>query len=219
MRALVLGSTGLVGGHLLALLRDSGIYERVYTVGRRAPELSHPLIEARVGDLNEIESLLGDLQVEDVYCCLGTTIRKAGSKPAFEFVDRELPVRAARHLKQQGLQHFLIVTAMGADANASFFYNRVKGCVEAELAALGLPALSIFRPSLLLGNRNELRPMEKIGEFAVIGLKHVMVGPLRNYRGIAAADVALAMVRKGQAGGVGTRIYSSPEIQKLADHA
>lgn len=117
------------------------------------------------------------------------------------------------------MHHFLIVTAMGADPASGFFYNQVKGKVEAELMALGLPALSVFRPSLLLGKRSELRPMEKLGGIAAQGLKHVMVGPLRNYRGIAAADVALAMVRKGQAGGVGTRIYASPEIQELADHS
>ncbi len=218
MRALVLGATGLVGDHLLKLLRDSGIYERVYTVGRRASDVKHPTIESIVGDLHEIESLLEGVQVEDAYCCLGTTIRKAGSKEAFAFVDRELPVRAARCLQARDLQHFLIVTAMGSDPDSSFFYNQVKGRTEADLAALNLPALTIFRPSLLLGQRSELRPMEKLGSYAAQGLKHVMVGPLRNYRGIAAADVALAMVRKGQAGGVGTRIYSSAEVQALADN-
>ncbi len=206
-RALVLGATGLVGNHLLMLLRDSGIYDHVYTVSRRPPAVEHATIE----------SMLDGVVVEDVFCCLGTTIRNAGSREAFEFVDRELPVRAARYLKDMGMQHFLIVTALGADASSKIFYNRVKGQVEEDLSALELPALSIFRPSLLTGHRNESRPMEKLSAIAARGVEFAMVGPLRNYRPIAAGDVALAMVRKGQAGGVGTRIYSSPEIKELAD--
>lgn len=216
-RALVLGATGLVGGHLLKLLSDGRLYQRIYTVSRREPEVEDACIESRVGDLNRVEDLLEGIDVEDVYCCLGTTIRKAGSRPAFEFVDLELPVRVATCMKDRGLQHFLVVTALGADENSRFFYNRVKGRVEAELDALHLPALSIFRPSLLRGHRSETRPMERLGELAARGVEFAMVGPLRSYRPIAAADVALAMARKGQAGGVGTRIYSSPEIQDLAE--
>ncbi len=216
-RALVLGATGLVGNHLLMLLRDSGIYDHVYTVSRRPPAVEHATFESRVGDMEAIESMLDGVVVEDVFCCLGTTIRNAGSREAFEFVDRELPVRAARYLKDMGMQHFLIVTALGADASSKIFYNRVKGQVEEDLSALELPALSIFRPSLLTGHRNESRPMEKLSAIAARGVEFAMVGPLRNYRPIAAGDVALAMVRKGQAGGVGTRIYSSPEIKELAD--
>lgn len=216
-RALVLGATGLIGDHCLRLLCDSGLYQQIVTVTRRPLDFSHPLLDARVGEMEQIESLLQGVEVEDVFCCLGTTRKKAGSQQAFEFVDRELPVRAACALKEQGLQHYLVVSAMGADAESMIFYNRVKGLMENELAALHLPALSVFRPSLLTGSRNESRPMETLGAIAARGVEFALVGPLRPYRAIAASDVALAMVRKAQAGGVGTRIYNSREIQELAD--
>jgi uncharacterized protein YbjT (DUF2867 family) len=215
--ALLLGATGLVGSELLQLLLDGTDYHKVVVLARRYLPLKHPKLDWRVVDFDRLDDAAGAFAgVDDLFCCLGTTIKKAGSQAAFRRVDLEYPLAAARLAREAGVRQYLIVTAMGAARSSRFFYNRVKGEVEAELQALGLPGLHIFRPSLLLGSRREFRPGEQVA--AVLGqvLSPLLLGPLRPYRPISGRTVALAMYAVARRGRTGTYIYPSDHIADIA---
>lgn len=215
--ALILGASGLVGSYCLEEILNCGKYQQVFVAGRRELPGCDPRVTQLIGDLSDMPALLAGIQADDVFCCLGTTIRRAGSKAAFEAVDREMPVAAARALRHQGLNHFLVISAMGADPESGIFYNRVKGLMEQDLEALDLPALSIFRPSLLAGSREESRPMEKLGICAGRALRFAFVGPLKNYALIEGEHVARAMVQVAQAPCKRNRVYLSAEIERLGN--
>jgi len=193
--ALLAGATGLVGGHVLDQLLADDTWSRVVTVGRRTTPLRHDKLEQRVLDLGAIEAQ-GDLpRADDIFCCLGTTIRQAGSQAAFRRVDHDFVVGLARAGLRIGVTQFLLVSAIGADPESRVFYSRVKGEAEAGVRKLPYRAVQIFRPGLLLGERSEFRLGERIAMLVTPLLQPLLAGPLRRYRSIKASDVARAMVR------------------------
>jgi uncharacterized protein YbjT (DUF2867 family) len=193
--ALLAGATGLVGGHVLEQLLADNTWSRVVTVGRRTTPLRHEKLEQRVLDLGAIEAQ-GDLpRADDIFCCLGTTIRQAGSQAAFRRVDHDFVVGLARAGLRIGVTQFLLVSAIGADPESRVFYSRVKGEAEAGVRKLPYRAVQIFRPGLLLGERSEFRLGERIAMLVTPLLQPLLAGPLRRYRSIRASDVARAMVR------------------------
>lgn len=192
--ALVAGYTGLVGRHLLAQLLAGGTYAHIKTVGRRAPPAEDARVEALVTELGDLAGMRGRLAAEDVFCCLGTTLRAAGSRAAFRQVDFDMVVDLARTARAAGARRFFLVSALGANANSRVFYNRVKGRVEAAVRAVGYETLHIVRPSLLLGKRDESRPGEDLGQKLLPVLAPLMLGPLAAYRPVLAEDVARALV-------------------------
>lgn len=194
--ALVAGATGLIGHQLVNLLLQSEHYSKIRVLVRKPMKIRHPKITEYFYDFTDPHP--DTVQGDDVFCCLGTTMKKAGSKEAFTQVDHDYPLQIARAAKQNGATQYLIVTAMGADPGSAFFYNRVKGNVEEDLKAVGFDALHIFRPSLLLGDRKEKRLGEKIGEAVMRVFDPVMVGPLKKYRAIDSAKVAQAMLVAAQ---------------------
>ncbi|MDZ7267754.1 MAG: NAD(P)H-binding protein [candidate division KSB1 bacterium] len=215
--ALLLGASGLVGSHCLPLLLANDSYHRVITWVRRPLPDRHPRLQQEIVNFDDLEGSAASLRgVDEIFCCLGTTIRKAGSPAAFRRVDFTYPVAIARRAAQQGVKQFLIVTAMGANPRSAIFYNRVKGEVEQALQQLHLPGLHILRPSLLLGKRAEFRPAERLGIALFRLLSFAFLGPLRRYRAIAAADVAAAMVAIAQRGRTGVNVYESEELQEIA---
>lgn len=194
--ALVVGATGLIGHQLVNQLLQSDLYSEVRVLVRKSMEKQHPKLVEILYDFSQPDASL--VQGNDVFCCLGTTMKRAGSKQAFTRVDHDFPLQIARAAKQNGAAQYLIVTAMGADPGSTFFYNRVKGNVEEDLRAIGFGALHIFRPSLLLGSRDEKRLGEKIGEAVMRVFDPLMVGPLKKYRAIDSAKVAKAMLVAAQ---------------------
>jgi uncharacterized protein YbjT (DUF2867 family) len=200
--ALVLGATGLVGGHVLDLLLADAAWTRVLTLGRRPAARDNPKLEQRVVGFDRVEEHADAFAVDAVFCCLGTTIRAAGSQEEFRRVDHDYPVAAARLASGRGAPHFLLVTAMGADAGSRVFYNRVKGEVERDLLALNYPRTTIARPSLLLGEREEFRLGERV--FERLGW---LMPPA--YKPIHARDVAAALVRAAHSQESGVQILES----------
>lgn len=193
--ALLAGATGLVGSHVLQLLLADAGWSRVVTVGRRTTPVRHAKLEQRVLDLGGIGAL-GDLpRADDVFCCLGTTIKQAGSQQAFRRVDYDFVVGLARAGVRLGATQFVLCSAIGADPESRMFYSRVKGEAEAAVRTLPYRAIQIFRPSLLLGERSEFRLGERIAMAGAPLLRVVLVSRLRRYRPIQARDVARAMVR------------------------
>jgi len=213
--ALVLGATGLIGKELVKVLDESDQYENIKCLARRPIELESKICEEHIVDFNELHKYHELFKVSDVFCCLGTTIKKAKTKEAFRKVDYEYPEEAAKLAKENGAEKFLIVSSMGADPKSLFFYSRVKGDVEEALISLNLPSLHIFRPSLLLGERSEFRLGEKIAEKASGVMNKLMVGPLRPYRGIQARKVAAAMAFVAQSNKKGNNIYLSHEMDSM----
>ena len=214
--AVLLGATGLVGGHCLDRLLGDGAYGRVMVLGRRPSGRRHARLEEKVG---EVEGLLDEHAAAfggaDVFCCVGTTIRAAGSQEAFRRVDYDLPVKAARVASAAGARQFLLVSAAGADAGSRIFYNRVKGETEAAVAAFPFDGVALLRPSLLLGERAERRPAEALAQRIAPLLSPLLQGPLRRYRAIHADTVAAAMVRLAREGVSGTRTVESDQIERL----
>lgn len=214
--ALLLGATGLVGGHCLNLLLNDEAYDRVHVLGRRPLPREHASLEQHVVDFERLEEHAHLIQAQDVFCCLGTTIRQAGSREAFRRVDFHYPDQIARIAVRQGAERFLIVTALGAWAGSPIFYNQVKGEIEEAIRTLSFSTLVIVRPSLLLGERAEQRRGERLGEVALRVLTPLLRGPLRKYRPIEARAVAAAMVRLAKEGRPGVRVVESDEIARIA---
>lgn len=214
--AVVLGATGLIGGHCVELLLAREAYSRVLTLGRRKLALEHPKLEQHIVDLGQPESyahLLGPRT--DIFCCLGTTIKTAGSEAAFRRVDYEYPLNVARLAAQYEGARFLLVSSLGANAQASLFYPKVKGELEAAIKALPLAGVHIFQPSLLLGQRAEARLGERVAELVAIPLSVLLLGPLRKYRPIRARAVAQAMVRVARKARAGVETLESDRIAEI----
>ena len=211
--ALLAGATGLVGGHCLDLLLADDAYRAVVTLGRRPLPRTHPKLTHHVVAFDRLDAHADLVEGRDVFCCLGTTMRKAGSKEAFRKVDYDYPFALARVALGRGAEQYLLVSALGANPRSPFFYNRVKGEVEEAVSALPFEGVYLFRPSLLTGERAEERPGERRAEAVMNALSFLLRGPLRKYRPTPARVVAAAMlaVAKAQPGGV--RVYE-PEAMK-----
>ncbi|HVG25765.1 MAG TPA: NAD(P)H-binding protein [Thermoanaerobaculia bacterium] len=203
---LLLGATGLVGREVLSLLLDDGDVGRVVVVARRPTGAAQPKLDEHVFDLGEMEQHAGVFAVDQIVCALGTTIKQAGSRERFRVVDHDYPLIAARLGKANGARHYLLVSALGASAESRVFYNRVKGEVERDIIALGYRSTTIARPSLLLGDRGELRMGEKIAE------KFAWLAPPK-YKPIAARDVAKALVRLASDDAPGVKVVESRELR------
>ncbi len=214
--ALIAGASGLVGGFLLRQLLDSPEYDLVIALGRRPLELAHPKLVSVTVDFAALDQVTADLRCADAFCCLGTTIRQAGSRAAFRAVDHVAVLAFAWAAQRHGAKRLFVVSALGADAGSRVFYHRVKGETEAALAVLGFATLAIFRPSLLLGPRSELRLGERTGQALLWVLEPLLLGRLRQYRAIQAEAVARAMVRCSYGRvGQGVLIFPSDEIEDL----
>ena len=214
--AVVTGATGLVGRHLVAeLLADRGV-DQVVTLGRRRLDSSDTSrLDERVVNLLELEERDLPERVDEAYCCLGTTIKRAGSQAAFRDVDHHMPLRFARAALARGARRFALVSSLGADARSRVFYSRVKGEVERDLQGLGFERLVILRPSLLLGARDEHRRGEKFAERVASVTSWMLVGALRRYRPIEARTVARAMIVALRDAAPGTTILPSDELARL----
>lgn len=203
---LLAGATGLTGEHLLDRLLNEPTVERVLAPTRR-PLADHPRLDNPVG---ELAALLPQLQgpVDTAFCCLGSTIRQAGSQEAFRAVDLDLVLAVGARARELGARHYLVISALGADANSSVFYNRTKGEMEEALKAQDWPQLTLVRPSLLLGPRSEFR----LGERLAAPFMRWLPG---KYRGIGACTLARAMWRLALETDQGTRVVESDELRRL----
>jgi uncharacterized protein YbjT (DUF2867 family) len=215
--ALLIGASGFVGGHCLQFLLGESSYAKVVALVRTPLSVSHPKFVQYLVKFPELETFGELMYADDVYCCLGTTIKKAGTQEAFRKVDFDYPIKIAALAQHCGANQFLIVTSLGADPHSHIFYNRVKGEVEEAIRKISFTTINIFRPSFLLGERTEHRRGEKAGAFIMSGLKYALVGPLKKYRAIRAQDVAKAMVHTAQMNLSGVNIFESQRIQKIAD--
>jgi uncharacterized protein YbjT (DUF2867 family) len=214
--AIVAGASGLVGGHCLRRLLASNLHEQVIAFVRGPIDVANKRLQQRTVDFDRLARMSAFPRAHDVFCCLGTTMKKAGSEEAFRKVDYEYVVRLAETSRRTGADRFFLVSAVGADANSRVFYSRVKGEAEDAVARLGFAGLHIFRPSLLVGGRREKRRAEEIGITAARFVSLLFFGPARKYRPIRAETVARAMVVVAREGSPGAHIYYGDEMEGLA---
>ena len=217
--ALIAGASGLIGSHLLAQLLESSDYDRVLALGRRPLERVHPKLVQVVADFAALDRVEAGLRCDDVFCCLGSTIKQAGSPENFRAVDHGAVLALAWAARRNGAARFFVVSSLGADASSRFLYNRVKGETEEALEVLGFSTLGIFRPSLLLGPRREFRLGERVSAVVMWLAEPLLLGRLRQYRAIQAEVVARAMMRCSFGRpGQGVLIFRSDEIQDLGEY-
>jgi uncharacterized protein YbjT (DUF2867 family) len=211
--AAVFGTTGLIGGHIINLLSNHNGYQKIYSFARRKSD-SYP---SKVEHVDfSIDTLKIPETVDDVFVCLGTTMKKAGSKEAFRKVDYELVVEIAKQAKVTKVKHFMVVSSLGADPQTGNFYLKTKGEMEEDVKKLGFEYCGIVRPSLLLGERKEFRFGEKIGIVLFNIFSFIFVGPIKKYKGIKAEDVAKSMIMMAQ-NGTGIVTVESNILKQIAD--
>ncbi|MEW6624902.1 MAG: NAD(P)H-binding protein [Bacillota bacterium] len=215
--ALIVGASGLVGNKLLKYLLSGQEYRMIVALVRNPLNIKHPKLEEKIIDFDNISSYKDSFRVNDIFCCVGTTINKAKSREKFKKVDVDYPIKMAKLSKETQVEKFLIISSMGANPNSLVFYSKMKGLLEDQIKDIGLNSLHIFRPSLLLGTRKEFRLGETIGKLLAKVLPFTFIGPLEKYKPIEAETVALGMYRAAQRDVNGIHIYLSNEISKFAD--
>jgi uncharacterized protein YbjT (DUF2867 family) len=190
MKVLLAGATGLVGHELLKQLIAESVVGEIHVLTRRPLLIESPKIRLHHTSLGEhwLDSVSG-LTFDSVFCCLGTTMKAAGSQDAFRRVDFDAVVQLAKFAKSHS-RFFGMVSSVGADSHSGNFYLKVKGEAEDAVRALGIPSLAILNPSLLMGDRKESRPGEKFAMAVMPAVNFLLVGGLRKYRGIEASEVA-----------------------------
>ena len=213
--ALVFGSSGLIGGHLLNQLINDTNYNKIKIFVRSEPENNDPKVEIIKTDFNNLENHKEDIKGEDCFFCIGTTKQNSPDKNEYRRVELEVPKQIAQIAKSNLVNSFVFVSSGYADPKSSGDYLRFKGEVEEELKRLNFPKLGIMRPSFLLGDRKEKRIGEKIGIFVFKLLSPLFVGPLKKMKPIHSATVAKAMITITQ-NKVSKTIFESDEIADLS---
>ncbi len=197
--ALLVGASGLVGGHCLEKLLSLDVYSKVHVLARSPLDTDHysakalEKFELHLVDFDNLEAASIIFSVDDVFCCLGTTLKKAGSISAFKKVDYDYCLKVAEMAKDKNVGHFLIVTAVNASENALAYYSRTKGQLEVALKELEFNCLSIFHPSLLLGERSEHRLIESVGGKLAKGFNRLLPSRMTSFKAIEGEAVGKAM--------------------------
>lgn len=193
--ALVFGATGLTGGHLVEELIRNEEYNKVVIFTRREFHTTNPKVHQVTTALDNIEAIADSIKGDDLFCCLGTTIKKAGSQDAFQRVDLNAPSKIALIASANGVKQFVIISSIGADAQSRNFYLRTKGQMEEAVQKSQFSAIAILRPSMIIGKRSEFRTAEEIAKLIYRPVSYLLFGGLRKYRAITAQIIARAMVR------------------------
>jgi uncharacterized protein YbjT (DUF2867 family) len=215
--ALLAGASGLVGSRLLPLLLGATEYSRVLALTRRPLLLDHARLANRVVRFDaSLEKQLAGMRCNDAFCCLGTTLKEAGGQQGFRAVDQDLVLKIARVAQAAGAERLVVMSSVGADETSKNFYLRVKGETERGLERLQIAALDIMQPSVLLGLRRNVRPLEFLAQGVLWCLNPLLLGNLARYRGMAAGDVAAAMLGAARAGRRGVNRYGASEMRALA---
>ncbi|MEA5426966.1 oxidoreductase [Arcicella lustrica] len=211
--AIIIGATGLVGSTLVKQILDNPNYSKVTLLLRKPLEIQHPKLQQEIVDFDKPDAtkIMGD----ELFCAMGTTLRKAGSKEAQYKIDCTYPYEFGKIAKANGVKQYILVSSIGSDANSNSFYLRTKGDLEQKIKALDFENFISVRPSFILGDRQEFRLGEKIGIVLAKAISPLLIGSLKKYRGIEAAQIAKAMQVLASKGLTGVHFFESDELQAL----
>ncbi len=218
--ATIIGATGLIGGYLLQQLMQNENFDTIRLLVRRPFKNEHSKVDVKLVDFSDHESFkLGIDGSGVVFCAVGTTQKKVkGDKEVYRKIDHDIPVNAARFCKETGCNNFSFVSSVGADAKSKNFYLQLKGEVEDEIKKMNLESVSVFRPSILLGDRKESRPAERIGQITMQTFSFVFINNLRKYKPIHAKEVGAAMIYAAKQQKSGFSIYEYDEIKNNSNN-
>jgi len=216
--ALLAGASGLIGGYLLDALLGAPDYSRVFALTRRPFGREHPKLANRIVVFERMATQLKGLTANDAFCCIGTTIRDAGSQEAFRATDVDAVLLFAQAARAAGATRFVVVSSVGADVNSKKFYLRTKGEMEQAVTDVGFPSLEIMQPSLLLGPRKHVRPVEFLGSMLAPLVNPMLTGTREAYRAIPAEVVARAMLGTARRGARGIYRHTYSSIQQLSQY-
>ena len=195
-KAIVYGASGLVGSFILDLLLQNNSYDCIYAVTRRKLSIVHPKLINIVGELDEIENLTQGILIDEVYISLGTTKKKTPDLKKYYKIDHDYPVLAAQAAKNNGAKSVLLVSSVGANAKASSFYLKTKGETERDIISIQFDHTLIFKPSLIMGKRNESRFLEDMSKKIGHLINPLLSGKLSKFKGIEAKAIATSMIRE-----------------------
>lgn len=216
--AIILGATGLTGSILLEKLLQDERYDKIKIFSRHSVGVENAKIEEHLVDLFELERYSKLFTADEVYCCIGTTKKKTPNEEVYYKVDHGIPVTAAKLCKENNINTFLVISALGADPESKIFYNRTKGEMERDVLKQEVTKTYIFEPSLITGERDDIRILEFAGKQVMKVADHFLIGPLKKYKSIPAASIAKAMIYVANNPYVSTRIESK-EIHEIAGAA
>ena len=207
--AIILGATGLTGSIILEKLINDDRYAEIKLFSRKEIEGTPTKVTQFIGDLLKLENFAADFTADEVYCCIGTTTKKTPDKSLYKKIDFGIPVTAAQLSKTNGITSFLVISALGADASSSIFYNKTKGEMEDAVLSEKISKTHILQPSIIGGNRQEKRIGERIGLTVIKFLQPLFFGKLKKYAITEAEDIALAMIKLANSNTTKTRITST----------
>ena len=212
--AIILGATGLTGNFLLKKLLIDERYDKIKIFTRKPLRTENPKVTEILCDLLDVDSYKDNFYGDEVFCCIGTTTKKTPDKELYKQIDYGIPVNAAKLCKHNGIDTFLVMSSLGADAKSSIFYNRTKGEMEQAVLEQNIKNTYVLRPSMIGGNRNEFRIAEKIGGVLMKVLNPLFIGSLRKYRIIDADIIANAMIELAN-NGINKQIIESDQIYRI----
>jgi uncharacterized protein YbjT (DUF2867 family) len=215
-KAVVAGSSGLIGSHLLQILLEQAYYDEVLILVRKKIPLQHKKLTQLVIDFDQPETYKNELSGHALFCCLGSTKKKTPDLSIYRKIDHDYPLLLAQLAKQNEVEQYHLVSSIGANINGANFYTKTKGETEADITAIGLLSVHIYRPSFLAGDRQESRPMENFLNGLMKVINPLLFGSWKKYQSIAASTVAMAMYKQSIKKATGVFIYESDKIKQLS---
>jgi uncharacterized protein YbjT (DUF2867 family) len=215
-KAVIAGASGLIGSHLLDILLQSDYYNEVLALVRRELPVGNKKLVQLVVDFDKLDEYKASITGHAIFCCLGSTQKKTPDLAVYRKIDHDYPLQLAQIAKANGIRHYHLVSAIGANPKASNFYTKMKGETEEAIKQVGIKCLHIYEPSFLSGNRKESRPMERFALGLMKLIDPLLIGGLKKYRSIHAETVARAMYKQSLKTEEGIFVHSSDRIKILA---
>ena len=215
-KAIIAGSTGLIGSKLLQILLRETFYDEVLILVRKKIDIQHKKLTQLVVDFDQLDTYAEAITGHAIFCCMGSTKAKTPDMKVYRKIDHDYPLQLAQLAQKNGVKEYHLVSAIGANASSGNFYTKMKGETEDDIIKVGINTTYIYRPSLLTGDRQEKRLMEKIAGGLAKVIDPLLIGSLEKYRSIPAETVAMAMYKQSTKNEVGVFVYPSNVIKQLS---
>jgi uncharacterized protein YbjT (DUF2867 family) len=215
-KAIIVGASGLIGSSLLTILLNEPAYAEVVVLNRKKTGITHPKLTEVLVNFDTLDDFAEEINGHALFCCIGTTKNKTPDLKEYYKIEHNYPQQLGQLALKNGVKQYHYVSSIGANKDSSAYYTKFKGQTEYDLQQLNLPALHIYRPSILAGERKEHRPMEKFVNGLMYLINPLLIGSLKKYRSIPAKTVALAMYNQSINNDEGVFIYASDQIKKIA---